>query len=286
MVIEEGGGGGGSDSFQEINKNGERVSPFLDSLDFRGKVPSKKQRLKLVALVAAAFTAGWTEQTLGDYLDLGGAAVNSAAALYLHRLGEDELPDPPAIIAGGRPLPPPCAQCFETYREAAQTNLRLRMRDGQPCPDCHPSVVGTKDSSNEGMWDRAMGLTGTDATVAGWMALSKNLGRQEAEHMPTAWLPKPSLTDQRVHQSIEAGRRMQAAHDARTNPGGHKPYSGAGWDAINQQVANGTRPDGADRIPHCGDAECDEYSRTRMRDGFNGPEMSLCARCHPAMQFG
>ncbi|MGW5273598.1 hypothetical protein ACWEQP_13620 [Streptomyces sp. NPDC004044] len=291
VVIE--GGGGGSDSFQESIKEGERVSAFLGSLDFRGKVPSKRQRLKLGPLVAAAFEAGWTEQTLGDYLDLGGAAVNSATAVYLHRLGEDELPEPPAFIAAGRPLPPPCAQCFDTYREAAQTNLRLRVRDGQPCPDCHPSVVGTQDSSDGGMWDRAMdrarsrmGLTGTDGIVSGWMALSEQLGRQEGERMPSAWLPKPSTTDQRVHQALEAGRRVQAAHDARNNPGGHKPYSGAGWDAINEQVANGTRPEGADGIPHCGDSECDEYSRTRMQDGFNGPEMGLCARCHPAMQFG
>ncbi|MEW2093897.1 hypothetical protein AB0932_30120 [Streptomyces sp. NPDC006682] len=39
------------------------------------------------------------------YLDLGGAAVNSAAAVYAHRLAPDELPDPAAFReASRRPL--------------------------------------------------------------------------------------------------------------------------------------------------------------------------------------
>lgn len=50
--------------------------------------------VELVASVAAALDAGWVEQDLKTHLDLRGAAVNSAAAVYAHRLTADELPDP------------------------------------------------------------------------------------------------------------------------------------------------------------------------------------------------
>ncbi|GGS41432.1 hypothetical protein F2B00_22165 [Streptomyces parvus] len=104
------GGGGGDSFFEGPATTGPSVGqgvavappsaelhplaePFVAALDFRGRPPGSMQRGRLVALIAAALDAGWAEQDLKTYLDLGGAAVNSAAAVYAHRLGADELPD-------------------------------------------------------------------------------------------------------------------------------------------------------------------------------------------------
>lgn len=82
-----------------------QAEPLVAALDFRGRPPGSKQRGRLVASVAAALDVGWVEQDLKTYLDLGGAAVNSAAAVYAHRLAADELPDPAAFReAARRPL--------------------------------------------------------------------------------------------------------------------------------------------------------------------------------------
>ncbi|WP_435597093.1 hypothetical protein [Streptomyces anulatus] len=116
-------GGGGGDSFFEGPATtgpsaGQGVAvapppaelhpqaePLVAALDFRGRPPGSRQRRRLVASVAAALDAGWVEQDLKTYLDLGGAAVNSAAAVYAHRLAADELPDPAAFReAARRPL--------------------------------------------------------------------------------------------------------------------------------------------------------------------------------------
>lgn len=98
--VDDGGGGGVSPSEQN-----PQAEPLVSSLDFRGRPPGSKQRRQLVALAAAALDAGWVEQDLKMYLDLGGAAVNSAAAVYAHRLAPDELPDPAAFReASRRPL--------------------------------------------------------------------------------------------------------------------------------------------------------------------------------------
>lgn len=285
-IVEEGGGGGG-DSIGFI----QRAEAFVAALDYRGKPPGQTRRAKLCTRVVAAFKAGWTEQTLADYLDVSNdPSVRNPAAVYDHRLKGDELPEPPTpLVAAGRSqLPPPCAECFDTYREAAEKNLRLRVRDGKPCPDCHPGSEEYRsrhafEDADDGMWGRAMARararnasgnwqgTGTDDRVAGWMALAADLTEREAMlNGPT----RPSTTDQRVQQAIDAGQRMQARQDAQN---GYQPYSNNGWDEMNREAANGLRPDGADDSPHCG--ECDEYSRTR------GPDNSPCSRCHPMLRF-
>lgn len=61
------------------------------------------------------------------------------------------------------------------------------------------------------------GLTGTDATVAGWLALSDQLGGRTGGTQS-----RPSVTDQRVQAALDLGRRMQAEADARR--GGYQPY--------------------------------------------------------------
>ncbi|MGW6591382.1 hypothetical protein [Streptomyces globisporus] len=200
-------GGGGGDSFFEGPATTEpsagqgvavarpsaelhpQAEPLVAALDFRGRPPGSKQRGRLVASVAAALDAGWVEQDLKAYLDLGGAAVNSAAAVYVHRLAADELPGPVA------------------FREAARRSLE-----------------------------------GTDAIVSGWMDL--------------------------------AGR-----------PGQHRPYQDS-WGRLEEEGRNGSRPQGWETVPHCGDPDCDEVTRRRDVLGHDGlPTTTLCQRCHPAMRF-
>lgn len=270
-VVIEGGGGGESDS-RDITK---RADKFVDRLDYRGKQPTRSQKDSLRILVGSALRDGWTEQTLTDYLDLGDAVVKSPASVYKHRLAGNERPEPPTPLAAARSqLPPPCAQCFETYREAAQTNLRLRMRDGHLCPDCHPGSDSYQARQRDmdglaeadgGMWGRAMDRAqgrmaadnwqgaGTDERVAGWAALAGSLEEREAA------LNGPTL---------------------KPASGGYQPSRpNEFWHRLDAQASNGLRPDGADRVPHCGADDCDEYSRTR------GDSHTPCNRCHPALKF-
>ncbi|MFI5739143.1 hypothetical protein ACIA9I_12310 [Streptomyces anulatus] len=166
-----------------------QAEPLVAALDFRGRPPGSKQHRQLVAFAAAALNAGWVEQDLKTYLDLGGAAVNSAAAVYAHRLAADELPDP------------------VTFREAARRPLE-----------------------------------GTDAIVDGWMQL--------------------------------AGRS-----------GPHRPYQDS-WRRLEEEGRNGARPQGWEKVPHCGDPDCDEVTRRRDETSWDGlPTASPCQRCHPAMRF-
>lgn len=90
------------------------------------------------------------------------------------------------------------------------------------------------------------GLTGTDATVAGWLQLAGQLG----------------------------GRQQ------------HEPYRNDPWHHIRQQADAGQQPDGWERVPFCGDLDCDEVTRMRQVDIGNGlKSLTYCSSCHPALQF-
>ncbi|MCX4573082.1 hypothetical protein OHB41_07765 [Streptomyces sp. NBC_01571] len=106
----------------------------------------------------------------------------------------------PAATEQAAEVPDACQPCLEE-NPAARTNVRMRYRiiDGthQACPDCNPKRIailaaqnGQQDGADGGMWDRAMDraqqrmqtgqtLTGTDAKVAGWMAISRQLAAEE-----------------------------------------------------------------------------------------------------------
>ncbi|MFI8351290.1 hypothetical protein [Streptomyces sp. NPDC085596] len=68
------------------------------------------------------------------------------------------------------------------------------------------------------------GLVGTDANVAGWLALAG---------------------DSKPVQGL----------------GGHQPYRDDLWHRLEQQAAAGERPDGWEWVPHCGRPDCDEITR-------------------------
>jgi hypothetical protein len=111
----------------------------------------------------------------------------------------------PAAVGVSPQLPDACQACMEE-NPSARTNIRLRYRviDGehQACPDCHPKRMavlaaqnGTgaraaahtaadyQDSTVDDLFAprRPKPLTGTDAKVAGWMALSRQLGAEERQ---------------------------------------------------------------------------------------------------------
>ncbi|MEW2070047.1 hypothetical protein [Streptomyces sp. NPDC007346] len=67
--------------------------------------------------------------------------------------------------------------------------------------------------------------------------------------------------------------------------GPHRPYQDS-WGRLEEEGRNGSRPQGWERVPHCGDPDCDEVTRRRDVVGHDGlPSTTLCQRCHPAMRF-
>lgn len=122
-------------------------------------------------------------------------------------------------------------------------------------------------------------LTGTDATVMGWLNLADQLRREDDPAF------KPSVTDQRVRQALNVGRQMQAEADARR--GGYRPQNpNDAWDHLAQQAAAGQQPDGWETVPFCGHLDCDEITRMRQVDIGNGlKSLTYCSSCHPALQF-
>lgn len=121
------GGGGGEQQQQH-----QGASLFVDALDYRGRQPSRTQRLKLSKLTALALGAGWTEPNLKAYLDLGNAAVESAAAVYLHRLDPEELPEPPAPRPAPKPVPG-CPKCDDGYYDTGN--------GWAACPHCNRNAA-------------------------------------------------------------------------------------------------------------------------------------------------
>ena len=98
----------------------------------------------------------------------------------------------------------------------------------------------------QGGLDAAAPLTGTDATVAGWLNLAGQLGGRQS----------------------------------------HQPYRDDPWHHIKQQAAAGDRPDGWERVPFCGHLDCDEITRMRQVDTGDGlKSLTYCSGCHPALQF-
>jgi len=127
------------------------------------------------------------------------------------------------------------------------------------------------------------GLSGTDATVAGWLQLADQLGGRAGGGQAPG---RPSVTDQRVQAAIDLGRQMQAEADARRG-GGYRPQSpNDAWDHIRQQADAGERPDGWEKYPHCGHPDCDEITRMRDTDVGGGQRRpSYCSGCHPVLQW-
>jgi len=167
------GGGGGGDP--DLRSTAQHITA---SLDYRGQTPDKQQRQTIEGRLHAALVAGWTMDGLAVYLDLGDAAVRSAAAVYAHRLKPGVLPDASAPAAvptpgGGVRGPMPTAEEYAS----------LTLED----------VLGPGTAAPAGSWQQASqrarqcltvgAPSGTDARVAGWMQLSQQLAAREP-HKP------------------------------------------------------------------------------------------------------
>lgn len=142
VVAAEGGGGGEDSFFEELNKQSERVDAFVAKLPFPGRPPGKKQQLQLRQRLIVAFKAGWSERGLARYLDISDEPnVRSAAALYLHRLDDDNLPDAGEAAAVAAGLPPVGPDCYHDPRAVEDAKYRVDAITGAPCPRCHPTSV-------------------------------------------------------------------------------------------------------------------------------------------------
>lgn len=228
----DGGGGGGNPFQEEINKQCERVDAFISTLDFRGKAPNKKQRLQLGQRVMVAFAAGWTERGLTRYLDISDATdVRSAAALYLHRLDDENLPDSGQAEAIASALPPPCATC--QWKEGAATDAALRIGPfGGPCPDCHPDAVqpGAKRDLPP-VCDSCVRANPAARTNIRFRTDSMSFTNEPCPRChPAKVSPALTGTDARVQGWYDVGRQLAAEEAAKAGPqpqiarGGYQPY--------------------------------------------------------------
>jgi hypothetical protein len=129
---------------------------------------------------------------------------------------------PEALAKRPTKLPPPCGPCLD-FSPAAEFNVRLRsdrlsFAAGRPCPRCHPSMVEgdwywpgkdtakrtgaraephtageyANSSADDLFAPRATPLVGTDAKVAGWMAIAANCSDEERPKSG----PRPMISHQ------------------------------------------------------------------------------------------
>lgn len=172
--------------------------------------------------------------------------MKNPAGLYAYKLNPDRLPDAAEAEATANALPPPCSTC--QWKPGADTDPSVRMHPfGGPCPDCHPEAIGS--------------ILPGDKNVHGWLQLSQELAAEEA------------VSDRRVRQAIEAGKRVQRQANTGRN------YTNDVW----QQPAD---PAQAARIPHCGSPDCDPITRLKTAPDWTGEtHTSICGDCHPALKL-
>lgn len=322
-------GGGGGESFssedQEQDKPLARAESFVDSLDYRGKRLGQTRRAKLTIRVAVAFKDGWTEKGLRRYLDISDdPTVRDPAAVYAHRLKDDELPDATADPT----LPPACWDCLG-HDPAAATDLALRINPitCDPCPNCHPATVGQSPEvppacqpcleenpaarTNVRMRYRIIDdvhQACPDCHPKRIVILAAQNGQQQETD---AWTDRAMA---RARQRMETGDWRGAGTDERA----------AGWMALAQSLGDkpsitdqrvqraveagkrvqrqqGPRlgrnysndvwqqpadPAKAAKIPHCGDPNCDPVTRLKTEPDWTGePHTAICGHCHPAVKF-
>lgn len=196
------GGGGGSD----LRSTAEGIAA---SLDYLGHVPDKQQLERITTAILAALEAGWSARGLAVYLHLGTYRPDNPVAFYLSKLSPAKLP---------AAEPPPA---------------------GKPPATGHRPFACPPDSEYGGGFGAA---GGTDATVAGWGEVARQLAAREQQ----GYQPFRNPIDQDVYD---------------------QPF----WP---------DQP--APRPPWCGDPECNETDRTREVEDAQGFKYAQkCHRCHP-----
>jgi hypothetical protein len=89
-AVEEVGG-------EDPSTTDDPATAFVDSLPFRGQVPNRSTRERLLARTRDAFAAGWSPRDLLRHLGNGTQSAQSLVAVYLHRLAN--LPDSSTVTA-------------------------------------------------------------------------------------------------------------------------------------------------------------------------------------------
>ena len=141
-----------------------------------------------------------------------------------------------------------------------RASVASRIRAGKTADDlvliaadmAETNLTWTDLAEHEAHWlhKQQQGLTGTDATVKGWLDLADQLSGQ-------------------------SGGRQR-----------HQPYRDDVWHRLDEQARLGQRPDGWERVPFCGHLDCDEITRMRQIEDSNGlKSLTYCSACHPALQF-
>ncbi|MFD4551676.1 hypothetical protein [Streptomyces sp. NPDC058466] len=288
----DGGGGGQSLSQEEITRQCERVSAFVDSLDYRNRQPGNKQRMRLGQRVMVAITDGWTEDGLRRYLDISDdPSVRSPASVYLHRLSADELPD--ASVGVSPQLPPACWDCLGRD-PAAATDLALRVNPitCDPCPNCHPATVGQSpevppacqpclEENPAARTNVRMRYRIIDGDHQACPDCHPKrivvLAAQNSSSVDDLYAPRGGILpgDRRSHGWYQLARQLEA----KERPKLGRNYSNDVW----QQPAD---PAKAAKIPHCGDPGCDPVTRLKTEPDWTGePHTAICGDCHPALKF-
>ncbi|MFE9601975.1 hypothetical protein [Streptomyces hokutonensis] len=306
----EGGGGGNLDSSedQEQDKPIARAESFVDSLDYRGQQLGQTRRARLAVRVAAAFKAGWTENGLRRYLDISDDPnVRSAAAVYAHRLGEDELPD--ASAGTDSQLPPACWDCLGA-NPAAAADLALRVNPitSDPCPNCHPASVGQKPEvppvcpaclEENPYADRNVRLryriidgqhqACPDCHPKRIVILAAQGAANIQQRLATGdW--KGAGPDERALGWLQLSRNLSVEERINVGPqppAGQRKALNVGRRYDNDVWSRPADPAKAAKIPHCGDPNCDPVTRLKTGPDWTGePHTSVCDNCHPASKFG
>jgi hypothetical protein len=135
----------------------EPAQELIRGLDYRRHpMPSTADVDRLAVLVDTAATTGLTLAELRTHCQAAITRCTTAVVPYLAGALSDYLPAPrpaaapavtgdlppacPACLAVTGDLPPACPACLAEF-PAARVNPRFRRRDGQPCPDCHPTAI-------------------------------------------------------------------------------------------------------------------------------------------------
>ncbi|MGQ4355256.1 hypothetical protein [Streptomyces drozdowiczii] len=135
-------------------------------------------------------------------------------------------------------------------------------------------------------------LEGTDATVAGWLALAQELDPNKGAVQGQALAAKfraeeaENLQPGRHPLPADGGMWDRAMNRAHQRMGYTPSRPNAYWDRMKADAEAGRPPEGKE-YPHCGDPDCDPITRTRDKEDDRGFKyVSPCTRCHPSMQFG
>ncbi|NJA56672.1 hypothetical protein [Streptomyces sp. NEAU-H3] len=129
-------GGGGGEVAPLKGTDKDAAAAFVDRLPFGGRVPGPRQRDHLVAQIAVAFAAGWSELDLRAQLTEETQSAKSLTAVYRHRLDPDNLPPAPvrkqreeAYEAPYRPQKAKCSECHRPLRNSTEDALCLDCRE-------------------------------------------------------------------------------------------------------------------------------------------------------------